>query len=1033
MKMRTLLFALLIGISWHAVAQPGKLDPSFGVFGIVVSPNVSVYKYVAVQPSGKIIVVSDEGSNELDYLIRFNADGTIDNTFGVSGKKFVSYINDEDETVSVNVTGMGIQADGKILVCGKDVVLRFGVDGVLDNTYGNDGAALVEVSGYSISLNDLEIDKSGRAVVVGSAKFEELERLVMARFTTGGAPDTDFNNGGVRIIVVGDGLDYVGLSVGIDPSNNIIVGYSKGPQNVNAHQGIINRYTASGALDQTLGSLPTSYPSGSISVSNDKWIHTGNQLTIREFDASVLYNLQGSPTGITVPYIGISSTGVQADNKLLGLGIIEFSVNDYSKVWVRRFKQDGTVDGDFGTNGVTTTDLLYRAHPFATVAHGNRIYVAGDIQLPSFAKFGFLLAYDATDFLLKCPSTTWPYETDDGKCYATINGLDPIGYSTGLPGTLEYKIENGSSAVFGTGSVSGKQFLKGTTKVTYYYKDVTEQTCEFTITVIDKQSPSITCPVALNLPSDPGVCSATVSLASLGIPTVSDNCPGVTYTTPEMPPGNVFTKGTTILTWIATDASGNTSSCTQSVTIEDRQPPVISDVSTDYPVLAPPNRKMRLVNVSYNSSDNCGVTTTLSVSSNEPETGLTNGDQGPDMEVIDNYSVRLRAERDPRGEGRIYTITIKAVDEAGNSSTETTQVIVAHNIALPRSGASFKVGSTVNLTGVFWDVAGNKHTAKWIIDDKTVVKASVTEPSGMKNGKVTGSYKFATPGVYKIQMVITDQKGVSTTTTTSGDLEAIIVIYDPSGGYTYGGGYFASPVGALPSDRSAQGNVSFGFQSNYYKTATYPKGETQFEFKTGELEFNALNFDYLVVNGAMAQFKGVGKIVGGQSGVGFLMTVIDGDLDGSGKDKIRMKIYNRNTGIVYYDNQPGASDAALPITEVGLNSVILIQGAGQTTHAGRDDLLTEKSSPDSPVINKLIAEAFPNPTANYFSIIVRSNSSKVPINIQIIDQHGRVIESKNGVMTGKVTTIGHNYQQGVYYARVIQGGEISILKLIKIE
>ena len=83
---------------------------------------------------------------------------------------------------------------------------------------------------------------------------------------------------------------------------------------------------------------------------------------------------------------------------------------------------------------------------------------------------------------------------------------------------------------------------------------------------------------------------------------------------------------------------------------------------------------------------------------------------------------------------------------------------------------------------------------------------------------------------------------------------------------------------------------------NYFKNSTNPKGETQFEFKVGEFEFNALNFEYLVINNAMAQFKGTGKIIGGQSGIGFTMTVIDGQLDGSGIDKIRMKIYNKNNG-----------------------------------------------------------------------------------------------------------------------------------------
>ena len=138
-------------------------------------------------------------------------------------------------------------------------------------------------------------------------------------------------------------------------------------------------------------------------------------------------------------------------------------------------------------------------------------------------------------------------------------------------------------------------------------------------------------------------------------------------------------------------------------------------------------------------------------------------------------------------------------------------------------------------------------------------------------------------------MNVTDQKGITHYTNTAGDLEAIVVIYDPNGGYAYGGGYYNSPAGALRSDPVATGKASYGFTLNYFKNSTYPKGETQFEFKVGNFEFNALNFEYLVINNSMSQFKGTGKIIGGQSGVGFTMTVVDGQLDGSGVDKIRME------------------------------------------------------------------------------------------------------------------------------------------------
>ncbi len=110
--------------------------------------------------------------------------------------------------------------------------------------------------------------------------------------------------------------------------------------------------------------------------------------------------------------------------------------------------------------------------------------------------------------------------------------------------------------------------------------------------------------------------------------------------------------------------------------------------------------------------------------------------------------------------------------------------------------------------------------------------------------------------------------------------------------------------------------MSFGFNSKFFKGATNPKGESQLAFLLGNLEFNALNYDYLVIDKARAQFRGFGKI-NGVSGYDFIVTVIDGNLPGGGGvDKFRIKIWEKTTGIIVYDNQMGASDADDPIMPI---------------------------------------------------------------------------------------------------------------------
>ena len=323
---------------------------------------------------------------------------------------------------------------------------------------------------------------------------------------------------------------------------------------------------------------------------------------------------------------------------------------------------------------------------------------------------------------------------------------------------------------------------------------------------------------------------------------------------------------------------------------------------------------------------------------------------------------------------------------------------------------------------------GNRHTAKWLIDG-TSVNGVVTEPVDNKNGKVTGSYKFNTPGVYKLQMNITDQKGITTTANSNGDLEAIVVIYDPNGGYTYGGGYYSSPAGAFKQNPAVTGDVSYGFTINYYKNATFPKGETQFSFKLDEFEFNAVNFEYLAINNAMAQFKGTGKITGGQSGIGFTMTVIDGELDGTGIDKMRMKIYNKNTGAVIYDNQPGSGDAELPTVAVGANSTIVISGGGSSTTI----VAREEQSSGNIAAKDLDLRVYPNPSTDHFILKVNSNNKKEKISLMVVDQMGRVIERHSGVQAGAIVRIGgEQYKPGAYYVKVIQGKEAREIKLIKL-
>jgi glycosidase len=189
---------------------------------------------------------------------------------------------------------------------------------------------------------------------------------------------------------------------------------------------------------------------------------------------------------------------------------------------------------------------------------------------------------------------------------------------------------------------------------------------------IDRTAPAVSCPAPGSIPAGAG-CSASVPdvLASV---TASDNLtPGGSIILTQSPAaGAAIGKGPHTITVSATDLAGNTGTCTATLTVIDSAAPSIAGASVDRPVIWPPNHKMVTVTVSYAATDNCGpVATVLGVTSNEPE-----GDTAPDWEIIDAHHVRLRAERDDSGNGRVYTIRITSTDASGNSATKTLTVTV---------------------------------------------------------------------------------------------------------------------------------------------------------------------------------------------------------------------------------------------------------------------------------------------------------------------------------------------------------------------
>jgi PKD repeat protein len=165
---------------------------------------------------------------------------------------------------------------------------------------------------------------------------------------------------------------------------------------------------------------------------------------------------------------------------------------------------------------------------------------------------------------------------------------------------------------------------------------------------------------------------------------------------------------------------------------------------------------------------------------------------------------------------------------------------------------------------------------------------------------LTTAHVYSEPGVYTIRLSL-DAGG-----TEVGSAEfQYVVVYDPSAGFVTGGGWIQSDPGFCSLNvlcADASGKANFGFVSKYKKGANVPTGQTQFEFKAGNLTFHSTEYEWLVVSGAMAQFKGSGAINGGGD-YGFLLTAADSAINGGpAQDTFRIKIWDKATETTVYDN-----------------------------------------------------------------------------------------------------------------------------------
>lgn len=380
-----------VAVSCVTPPSNARLDPTFGSGGKVTA-GLSTGRALALQSDGKIVAIG--GLN----LARFNADGSIDPTFGNAGTVPIDF---EGTLLGDEANALAIQADDKIVVAGftrfsgtdqRMAVARFNADGTVDAGFGNGGRTsfdpyrdvLDKNAGRSIA-HKLLIQPDGKIVAVGSASFVGADGVprggtfAAVRLNADGTPDTQFAGDGASTIGGGVNTAY---GVALQSDGKLVLAGRAG-DNVNVNTGLA-RLKPDGTLDteaELADRTPEHYgrdgagvvefglagwdeaadivmlANNHIVVAVQRQVGLTFQFTLYRFNDDgddLTATVVSTPIGPLSDYS--RALVMQPDGKFVVVGQVSSStVNDFGIV---RYNADLTLDTSFGTGGILLVDFF---------------------------------------------------------------------------------------------------------------------------------------------------------------------------------------------------------------------------------------------------------------------------------------------------------------------------------------------------------------------------------------------------------------------------------------------------------------------------------------------------------------------------------------------------------------------------------------------------------------------------------------------------------------------------------------------------
>lgn len=290
---------------------------------------------MAVQSDGKIVLVGSAEINtdgNTDFAVtRLNADGSLDNTFGTSGKKTIAF--DLGGVNTDAATCVAIQADGKIVIGGYAqrtisgdfdfAVVRLNTNGSLDETFSTDGKATIGFNAGG-NLDDrtagIAIQSDGKIVLVGYAKVASVGTcdFAIARLDSNGQLDTTFSTDGLKRVDMHGGDDRA-AAVKMQADGRIVVVGSAQKGSAGYDFGIA-RITPTGSMDRSF---------------------TGDGRK------QIGFNLGGSRNDLA------TSVAIQTNGAIVIGGTVSSNLGD-GDFGVARISSGGTMDNRFGNKGRKT-------------------------------------------------------------------------------------------------------------------------------------------------------------------------------------------------------------------------------------------------------------------------------------------------------------------------------------------------------------------------------------------------------------------------------------------------------------------------------------------------------------------------------------------------------------------------------------------------------------------------------------------------------------------------------------------------------